>query len=682
MRSKIDLKEVPMLRLLVPVILGILFTHFLGYKTNLLLLVFLSGCALFLLAFIWTGTSKAYIHSSFLVYLIFSLSAALAIGALPVHTLSCEKKDRVALVQSRCGLSSNRYFARLVEQTKGEDSNLSNFRKTKILLVVKDSNHVFMPGDKLFFNSKLYPIKNRGNPGEFDFEMYMAAKSVWRQAYLDSSKIYQVQKTEKFRLRKKFHSLRLLLLQKFISSGIDESELGLLVALSIGDKSLLEPEVKHAFSSAGAIHVLAVSGLHVGVLFMVLNFIFGFFGSRRLIKGFRITVVLGGIWAYAMLTGFPPSVLRACTMFSFVAFGQVLRRESSIFNTLSLSAFILLLTNPLLIFDVGFQLSYAAVFGICFFQPPLARKFSSSNKVLDYLVQLMSVTVAAQLTTFPFVLYYFNQFPIYFWLVNIFLIPLIFLDLIATIGFVVSSIFLENHIAIMPLNWFLKLTNLWVGAVESLPNSCIRNIPFSLPLAICFGFMVVGIVRFVYGKRKPGLYLFLAALIVAISYDLRQMTVNQATRLITVYSSSYPLISIRTPQGSLVQYDSSLVDKESVLHYYIGPKYLKEGRWQKNIQCNGGAFRSDMLMELDSINVVYLRDGKGLRTVDGGIDILLVGRRNLELELNERHLQSLNAVVLMQRSYDNYSDDWLDLATEYGFALHCLSKDGAYQYDF
>ena len=226
------------------------------------------------------------------------------------------------------------------------------------------------------------------------------------------------------------------------------------------------------YSSSGAMHVLAVSGLHVGIIYLLLNSLFLFFEKFKYGKYLKAVFLILSLWAYALLTGLSPSVLRAATMFSFIIIGSALKRQTNIYNTLAASAFVLLLYNPYILLQVGFQLSYAAVLGIVYLQPKLYKLIYTKHWLLDKIWAITTVSIAAQLATFPLDIYYFHQFPNYFLLSNLFVIPLATFIIGGGVLLFVTSVipFFPGSLAWV-VNKILMLLNFSVQWVENLPYS-------------------------------------------------------------------------------------------------------------------------------------------------------------------------------------------------------------------
>lgn len=292
-----------------------------------------------------------------------------------------------------------------------------------ILLYLKGNIGHLAYGDVLLAPAEPILIRGPRNPGEFNFKSYMRFKGIMQQMFIPfdevmltgeniGNPIISVSQKVRFKAEKT--------LEQFIP---DKSTLAICKALLIGDKSDLSEEERQKFSKTGVMHILAVSGLHVGIIYVI---VLSLLRQRpnNVTKPILVAIIgLPVLWSYALLTGFSPSVLRAVTMFTFVIVGQAIDRKSNIFNTVALSAFFLLLFNPFMLYSVGFQLSYLAVIGILLLYP-IFSKWLQPQSWLGYQVwQIVCVSMAAQLATLPLSLYYFHQLPTYFLLGNIVAIP-------------------------------------------------------------------------------------------------------------------------------------------------------------------------------------------------------------------------------------------------------------------
>ena len=278
-------------------------------------------------------------------------------------------------------------------------------------------------GDRVLIVGAPQAIEPPYNPGEFDFKKHNANKHIFLQHRPDSGKWTLAAKSSErgflFYAQRK-RKLCVGVFKRYIPDG---QEQGILMALVLGVTDGLDSEVLSAYAASGAMHVLAVSGMHVSILYGILLFAFKPIRKSPASEWSIAVICLLLLWMYAFVTGLSPSVLRAVTMFSFVAVARPLGRNTNIYNTLAASAFILLLYDPWLILSVGFQLSYLAVWGIVYLQRPLNNLWAAPNTLLHWAWQITTVSIAAQWTTVAISIYYFHQFPTYFLLANLVVIP-------------------------------------------------------------------------------------------------------------------------------------------------------------------------------------------------------------------------------------------------------------------
>ncbi|OJJ23683.1 hypothetical protein BKI52_04840 [marine bacterium AO1-C] len=325
-------------------------------------------------------------------------------------------------------------------------------------------------GDKLLIKGSPRLLESPKNPKQFNYRQYLARQNIYHQYFSQTvgyQKIGYSPPNDFTKLSFQVGAYCDHQLKRLVGSA---QEYGIATALLLGVKDRLDNEVLEAYSSAGLMHLLAVSGLHVGFIFVLLARIFG---PIQKVPGGKLIfalLVIGILWFYAFVTGLSASVLRAVTMFSVVAAAKATGRRTSIYNTLAVSAFILLIANPLMITSVGFQLSYLAVIGIVYMQPKIYGWLYVPNRLLDYFWQLTSVSIAAQIATFPLALYYFHQFPNYFLVSNVLVLP--FASLLLGLG-VATLVFSFVPYVSLALGYVLQKLifgiNLIIFAIDKLP---------------------------------------------------------------------------------------------------------------------------------------------------------------------------------------------------------------------
>ena len=238
-------------------------------------------------------------------------------------------------------------------------------------------------GDRCMASLSLEKVRKPRNPGAFDYAKYLSRSDIHFSAYLASPRWSLLELAEGFNVLRFLHSFKRGLEKSMTEVGVSKEAHAVISALTLGDKDELSSELKTAYSKAGVLHILAVSGLHVGIFYLVLNFLLGFLEKFRNGKYFKAVCIIFLLWGYVLLTGISPSVTRAATMFSFVIIGSTLNKHTNVYNTLCVSAFFLLLFQPQSLFNVGFLLSYTAVFGIVYLYPRIYGIWNVRNWFLD-----------------------------------------------------------------------------------------------------------------------------------------------------------------------------------------------------------------------------------------------------------------------------------------------------------
>ncbi len=341
------------------------------------------------------------------------------------------------------------------------------------LYLKKPTDKLPVFGDKLYVKSALLPIPPPMNPHEFDYRQYMQRKGIWSQSFVSSEQILVLDSMQTFSLKGWCLDVRERLRNQLVRYFPERRERQIAMALIVGIKDYLDPDMKVSYSTAGATHVLAVSGLHVGILFLFLSILLRPLKKNKVGRVTASLTSITVIWLYAGVTGLSPSVSRAAMMFSIVVFGELLGRQRSIYNSLGVAAFVLLLINPNYVFQVGFQLSFLAVLGIVYLFPKIYNLLYVPNALLEKVWSVTCVSIAAQISTAPLSLYYFNQFPTYFLFSNLAVIPSAFLILISGIPMLVAGFIFPTlgQLIADVLGQFIGLLNYVIALIEQLPFS-------------------------------------------------------------------------------------------------------------------------------------------------------------------------------------------------------------------
>ena len=408
------------------------------------------------------------------------------------------------------------------------------------------------------------------NPQEFDYKKYLENRSIYQQGYLACDD-WRLLDSKSKGLDVFANDARQFLLSSLKSNGIEGDQYAIASALILGSKDELDFEVKQAYATAGAMHVLAVSGLHVGIIFLILNTLLSILDTSKKGRTVKAIILLIALWSYALITGLSPSVLRAATMFSFVIIGTVLNRKSSIYNTLAASAFFLLIINPNLLFEVGFQLSYIAVLGIVYLQPLIYKRIYTRWWLLDKIWAITAVSIAAQIATLPLTLYYFNQFPVYFMLSNLLVIPsaIVILSL-GILLFITSPIPAVSESVGWVLNKFIEGLNFGIKEIELLPNSLIEGL--SISVLECVALYII-ILLFIHGlkvrKLKIVNYAFLLALIFIINDLMEDVALANSKSMIVYHINKKQAIDFIDGTSNVLLANSSLIKDKQKQSFHI-----------------------------------------------------------------------------------------------------------------
>ncbi len=347
------------------------------------------------------------------------------------------------------------------------------------VLIYHQLDYSLEPGMILWVRGFPDKIDPPSNPNEFDYSKFLKGKGIEYRQFV-GSKVAVLGKNKNSERTYFLEHLRRNLSNLLQEKIPDPKSYQVAQALLLGQKQYLDQDIKKAYSNSGVMHILAVSGLHVGIVYALLMFLVKPFGLKKMSKKSYLTLVILLIWAYALLTGFSPSVVRAATMFSLVTLGQMRERKPSIFNVLAFSALVMVTINPKVIFEVGFQLSYLAVIGIVLIQPLIIRFWLPPNKRLEYVWQIIAVSLAAQLATLPLTIYYFHSFPTYFLLGNLFIIPLAFLIMQVGVPLLLFGWvpFLGDFLGII-VSKLIWIQNLLIDQIQLLPNSNLERLTIS-----------------------------------------------------------------------------------------------------------------------------------------------------------------------------------------------------------
>ncbi|XWN35312.1 MAG: ComEC/Rec2 family competence protein [Roseivirga sp.] len=434
-------------------------------------------------------------------------------------------------------------------------------------------------GDVLLVRGAPQAVPPPQNPYTFDYQRWLRQAQVYHHHFLHQQQVALIASRPPNPLRAlSFRLLRYC--QSQLSQHLTQGEVrAVVLALVLGQRDTLEETVREAYASVGAMHVLAVSGLHVGMLYWCLSLLFSLLGLTQSAPKGSLALSLAWLWLYALVTGLSPSVLRATLMFTLVALAQSLGRQSNIYNTLASSAFLLLLGAPRLIFDVGFQLSYLAVLGIVYLQPRMYAWLALRNLVLDRLWFLTTVSLAAQVATLPLSLHYFHLFPTYFILANWVVVPAALVILCLGLGVLMTS-FWPGLSAVLAwlLEQVVKGVHLIIFGLKQLPGSLFGSIAVSAPMVVLLYGLLLTLLLFLHRRKLSYLVgTSVLALLLAVR-SIHQQLCQQAQRQVIFYSvAPHQAMAFVKGRQATVCVDEGLLADPQKYAYHLQPSQMALG---------------------------------------------------------------------------------------------------------
>ncbi len=585
--------SIPFARILIPFIIGIFIALYLPISLSLFIIV---GIALFIILLVLHNINKPalafklrYLYGVIVMCLLFILGLVCTYFNNELnksnHFSNIQKAKYYEVLLDDALIEKENFYRAYAKVIKTYDSASSVHNTAgRILLYLpktdlKNTPHI---GDVLIIKAKAELVAPPINPGEYDYKKFLAYQNIYHRQFLKSNEFYYTttKVTSIYSIATQWRDKALEIIDTYIPMA---TEGGVAKALLLGFKDDLELPIVDAFAHTGTLHVLAVSGLHAGIIYAILLFLTA--GLKRFTKGryLQIVIILFCIWAYAFITGLSASVLRATIMFSIMAIGKLAEKRGNGFNSIYASAFLLLLYNPLLIVNVGFQLSYMAVLGIVFVQPYIRNWYSSKYWLVQQIWEITAISLAAQLFTFPLGIFYFNTFPNYFLLSNLIIIPITSLILIGLI--LLIALHWIHWVALLLgkiLYGIIYLNNTLVLSMDGWYNSYIKGVYLSFTeMVILYGIMFLCLAWLLHKKSiLLNLCLLLTFLLCSvITYNNLKQS-NQKILTAHFVKKHKVFTGIIGNRAYIIADTQFLADKYAI-KFYLEPYF-----WQNGVDCN------------------------------------------------------------------------------------------------
>lgn len=415
----------PLTRILLAFVTGILIARFFTFPLESILLFLTAGIVFTLALLLLKAFKQVWVE----LYGIAAMSLFVTLGIL-AYSLTDGKHHSNHFLNQQQGASifsftveqslkpTDYYYRQVISVTEVDGKETTG---NVLLKIKKEKGNLFSIDSVYTAFGSFDELPVAMNPGDFDYGRYLRDQGIAAQMRADRMVVISSvsASTDLMRMFYRFRESGLTSIDK-MSYG--ERQKGMVKALLIGERGSLDEDVVESFRNAGVVHILALSGLHVGIILLILRFFTNWVKRWRWGHIAQSVLLIILLWGYGILSGLSPSILRAVTMFSFVAIGMNMKRDKSTMMSVIASAFILLLIDPKLLFQVGFQLSYAAVFAILGIQPLLYKLYRPRTLVDNTLWSVFTVTVSAQIGVAPLSIYYFHQFPGIFLVANLLLL--------------------------------------------------------------------------------------------------------------------------------------------------------------------------------------------------------------------------------------------------------------------
>ena len=668
--------EFPLTKITVSFIIGILFAYYYKINPEYIVLILFTGLLTFTVALLYCKRRNAspiiFGLSTYLLAFIIGLTTQVT------HTESNQKNNYInykALfdktqnleVTIREKLRSSQYNDRyivLVKKINDSETTgriLLNIRKNSLEQSIKIGTHLRISGI-LIENSKAK------NPNQFDYGKYLENKQIYAQIYSD----YSTSKTNLIIDKNVWYyasAIRNNILRNLEKNNFSKAELNVAAALILGQQQDISPDIIKDYQYAGAVHILSISGLHIGFILLFVTFILKPFPNTRKGSFIKLIIIIISLISFGIIAGLAPSVVRSVVMFSFVAIGMYLRRSTNIFHTLLVSMLLILLFQPSFLFDVGFQLSYVALFFILWLQPILAEIWKPKNKVANYFWEILTVSIAAQIGALPLSIYYFHQFPGLFFITNLIVIP--FISLIMGLGVLVMVLAAFDFVPLFlskSLEWSITILNKIINSIASIKQFIIQDIPFNWQLLISLYLLIICIIIWIKKTNFIRLTMTLSAvLIFQGTYFGTQWTIGKQKELVIFNSKKNTLISERKGKNVTLYQNGKELKNIAINSYLMGNfSTLKDTKKLQNVLY----FNGSKILILDSLGVYPMKSNP---------DILVL-TRSPRINL-DRLFQEVKPkiVVADATNFKTYIQLWKATCLKKKIPFHATGEKGFYR---
>ena len=667
--------DFPLTKITIWFLFGILFCYYCKPSLDIAISVFIVAIIVFTILYFLIKRNKRF--TTFFGINTYFISFVIGILTLLLHTNSLQKSNYIHCKKAfetpqiitftlREKLKSNAYNDRFIAIINNIDGG--NYSGKIIVNIQKDSLKNLIIGNVIKVKTVLQQNSSNKNPNQFDYGKYLADKQIYAQIYTNKIEIVINKNLKKdiWYYSGRLHSRIVRNLEK---ANFNNEEMNVALALILGQQQDISSDIIQDYQYSGATHILSVSGLHVGFIMLFINFILKLIPNTRKGSLIKLISILLSLGAFAIISGLSPSVLRSVVMFSFLAIGNQLRRSGSIYHTLLVSMLLILLCEPYFLFDVGFQLSYLALFFIVWLQPLLKQIWTPKHKIQTTIWNALTVSFAAQIGTLPLCLYYFHQFPGLFFVTNIVIIPILSFIMIVGIIVMILAIFISPPVIIIAIfEKSIYLLNKTIHIVASFEWFVIRDISFNFYYLLTFYLFIISAIVW---NKKPNynqfVFLLITIVLLQLSFIYTKKEIENTNELIVYNTKKNTLLSERTGK-KITLFTNDTLSKNSILNAYLVGNFGK-------------------LSSTNKIKNVLYFNGKKISIIDSsGIyetriqpDILIL-TQSPKINL-DRILENLHPKIIIADASNSYSiqNTWKYTCLKKNIPFHATSEKGYYK---
>jgi competence protein ComEC len=711
MNSFYELRKIPFVRLVIPLLIGITGGMHLKMPVTFMPVIACVLSSFFMIIILIARLSGNY---KYRLLFGFSINTFIVISGIVLVHLKLDMNEEIVE-----RIKSSEYFiCRVVDRTGPCRVSVKvplkiigykergSWKRCNIGMLAyfqADGNAASLKGgDIVIMAAELREINNPGNPFEFDYAKFQKFKGFIFQSFPRTGRWKRIGHREG--LKTIAFAMRDRLLGLYEKYGIRGNEYAVVSAFTLGCKDSLNPLMIKSFATAGAMHFIAVSGLHVGIIFYILNILFRFPRKKMWLRGLKTALIIVILWFYALITGLSPSVIRATVMFTIIQAGISLNRPVNIYNVLAATAYFMLLSDPSQLSEMGFQLSFISVLGIVFFQPRLYRLLIFKNTLADRIWSLFTASLAAQAAVLPAVIFYFHRLPVFGWLTNILIIIPVALSIyLSILLFIFSWAGRMAYFIAAAINILLRFIILCITSIEHIPFAAVENIHSNSLITILLYIVIISAGMLIVFRNRLLINVPLLCAIALLSINLvRNCSLSRQKKIVIFNVKRITAINFIEGRSSYLYTDADTQDGRRYLNsaaynYWLNRGVIRRNRiininedWQQNTDISNISrlhvcrLHGNIMINFRGTRLLLLYNDKLLEQIyrtKFKIDYLIVSHDYRPADNTMQYLSGIDNLIVDSSNNKGTEIIWAEICRLYGIKCKVISLEGALKID-